>query len=436
MKNLNPSLSRRSFLRTSLIGAAGISMFPLKSCLKPETDVINLGFIGLGRQSNFLHGSFLAIDENVKVVAGADVYAIKRERFLTKTNAFYADRDEKVEVKMYEDYKELLACPDIDAVIIASPDHWHARIALDALEAGKDIYLEKPLTYSIKEGQELVKAVRANNKILAVGSQQRSDANFQHAVKLVQDGKLGKITKVEVFLGDENPHPIPYDVPVEEIPEGLNWEKWIGPAPKVHYNKILNPPISLDPVEDETIWGAWRWYKGLGGGLMTDWGAHMMDIAQWALGYDRSGPVKVIPGGFEDNKYLTYIFDNGIHLYHTDFNNGQQGVKFYGENATIEVGRGHFVTSDESLNRVVGENDEPYEGRAEHHVNFIESLKSRLDPAAPVEIGHSICTACTLGNIAAELKRPVEWNPESQSFVDDDEASTYLHRDYENGYKL
>ncbi|MCK4920761.1 MAG: Gfo/Idh/MocA family oxidoreductase, partial [Bacteroidales bacterium] len=319
---------------------------------------------------------------------------------------------------------------------IAAPDHWHARMALDALEAGKDVYLEKPLTYSIEEGQKLVKAVRANNKILAVGSQQRSDPNFQHAVKLVQDGKLGKIEKVEVFLGSEDPHPIPYDVPEEEIPEGLNWEKWIGPAPKVHYNKELNPPITVDPPQDEQIWGGWRWYKGLGGGLMTDWGAHMMDIAQWALGYDKSGPVKVIPGGFEDNKYLTYIFENGIHLYHTDFNNGQQGVKFYGENAWIEVGRGHFETSDESLNQKVDDSDVPYEGRSAHHMNFIDCVRTREEPAANVDIGHSICTACTLGNIAAELKRPVEWNPDTQAFVDDDEASEFLSRDYENGYTL
>ncbi len=436
MKKFNPSLNRRSFLRTSLIGAAGISMFPLKSCIKADSDIINIGFIGLGRQTNYLQRSFLALDEKVKIIAGADIYDVKRERFLKNAKDYYAEKEEEIEVKVYEDYKELLACPDIHAVVIACPDHWHARIALDALDAGKDIYLEKPLTYTIKEGQELVKAVRAHNKILAVGSQQRSDANFQHAVKLAQEGKLGKIQKVEVYVGYEDPHPKPYDVPEEEIPAGLDWDKWIGPAPKVHYNNILDPVITVDPPVNETVWGAWRWYKGLGGGLMTDWGAHMMDIAQWALGYDKSGPVKVIPRGFEDAKYLTYIFENGVHLYHTNFNNGQNGVKFYGEDAWVEVGRGHFIASDESLYKKVDDTEEPYEGRAEHHYNFIECLRSRKDPAATVEIGHSIATACTLGNIADVLKRPVEWNPDTQTFINDPEASTFLHRDYENGYKL
>jgi len=436
MKNFNPSFSRRAFLRTSLIGAAGISLFPLRSCMTTESDVINLGFIGLGRQADFLQRSFLKIDEKVKVIAGADVYAVKRDRFLKKANDFYAAKEEEIEVKVYEDYKELLARPDIHAVVIATPDHWHTRIAIDALEAGKDIYLEKPLTFSIEEGQKLVKAVRENNKILAVGSQQRSDPNFQHAIKLVQDGRLGKIEKVEVFLGDECPHPKPYDLPEEVIPEGLDWDKWIGPAPKVHFNNKLNPFISLDPVINETGWGAWRYYKGLGGGLMTDWGAHMMDIAQWALGYDRSGPVKVIPGGFEDNQYLTYIYDNGIHLYHTNFNNGKNGVKFYGTDAIIEVCRDHFITSDESLNRVVEETNEAYEGRSAHHMNFIDCIRTRQEPAAPVEVGHAICASCTLGNIAAELKRPVEWDPATQTFVNDPEASKFLSRDYENGYKL
>ena len=169
---------------------------------------------------------------------------------------------------------------------------------------------------------------------------------------------------------------------------------------------------------------------------MTDWGAHMMDIAQWGIGYDRSGPVKVIPRGYEDNEYLTYVFDNGLHLYHTDFDNGQRGVKFYGEDAWIAVGRDYFEASDESLYMKVEGGEVPYEGRAAHHVNFIESIRNRTAPAADVEIGHSICTACTLGNIAAELKRPVNWDPEKQEFVDDPEASAYLHRDYENGYSL
>ncbi|MGC9341850.1 MAG: Gfo/Idh/MocA family protein, partial [Bacteroidales bacterium] len=169
MKATNSQLSRRNFLKTTLIGAAGVSLLPLKSCLKTD-DSIRLGFIGLGRQVNYLQDSFLKI-EGVKVVAGADVYAIKRERFKFKADKYYEEAGQKVQVDVYEDYKDLLARNDIDAVVIGSPDHWHARMAIDACEAGKDIYLEKPLTLTIKEGQEVVKAVRDNNRVLAVGSQ-------------------------------------------------------------------------------------------------------------------------------------------------------------------------------------------------------------------------------------------------------------------------
>ena len=430
------NLDRRSFLKKSLIGAAGVSLLPLYSCKKTADDTLRLGFIGLGRQTNYLQSSFLKIDPKVKIVAGADVYAIKRERFLKKCNDYYKSVNEEVQVTAYEDYTDLLARTDIDAVVIASPDHWHARMGIDACLAGKDIYLEKPLTYSIKEGQELIKAVRGNDRILAVGSQQRSDPNFQHAVNLAKDGKLGKLTKVEVFLGRLDSHPMPYDLPEEPVPDGLNWDMWIGPAPKLHFNSKLNPPISLDPPVDEQFWGGWRWFKELAGGLMTDWGAHMMDIAQWGMGYDHSGPVKVIPIGFEGNEFLTYVFDNGLEIKHVDFNKGQQGVKFYGENAWVEVGRDHFIASDESLYAEVEDTEVPYEGRAAHHINFIESIRTRKDPAATVEIGHSICTSCTLGNIASELGRPVEWDPANQVFVNDEEASEFLHRDYENGYKL
>lgn len=435
MKATNSQLSRRNFLKTTLIGAAGVSLLPLKSCLKTD-DSIRLGFIGLGRQVNYLQDSFLKI-EGVKVVAGADVYAIKRERFKFKADKYYEEAGQKVQVDVYEDYKDLLSRNDIDAVVIGSPDHWHARMAIDACEAGKDIYLEKPLTLTIKEGQEVVKAVRDNNRVLAVGSQQRSDPNFQHAVNLALDGKIGQIDKVHVFLGDVDPHPRPYDAPEEILPDGLNWDKWIGPAPYLHFNNLLNPPISMDPMQDEQFWGAWRWYKELGGGLMTDWGAHMMDIAHWGLGVDRSGPVKIIPRGFEGAEYLTYQYEGGTILTHQPFNGETRGVKFWGSDGWVEVARGYFNASDESLYREEAESTNvPYEGRAPHHQNFIDCIKSRNEPAAPVEIGHKTCVACTLGNIAADLGRSLDWDPSNEVFLNDEQAMTYLHREYQHGYKL
>ena len=408
-------------------------MFPLKACTKPS-DTVNVGFIGLGRQTNYLQNSFLKIN-GVRVVAGADVYAIKRDRFKLKADDFYKGAEIKQEVKVYENYKDILKRKDIDAVVIASPDHWHAIMAIDACKAGKDIYLEKPLTLTIKEGIELVKAVRANNRILAVGSQQRSDAGFQHAIKVVKDKKIGELTKVYAFNGND-PHPIPYTLPAEPVPAGLNWDMWLGPLPNYHFNKDLNPPISLNPPKDEEFWGGWRWYKEFAGGLMTDWGAHMIDIAQWGMGVDQSGPVKIIPAGIGDAEYLTYVYKNGLNLTMQDFGDGKRGVKFFGTDGWIEVARGYLNASDEALKQVIKSDDVPYEGRGGHHVNFIEAVKGRKDPIVPVEIGHRTCTACTLGNIAFELNRPLDWNPDTESFVNDAEAARHLHREYQKGYTL
>ncbi len=433
MKPASNQISRRTFIGTSLVGMAGLSLFPMSSC-KKNRDHVNIGFIGLGRQSMYLLSSFINI-EGVTVLAGADVFGIKRERFLKRTTEHYREKGENVDIKVYEDYHDILKRRDIDAVVIASPDFWHALMAIEACQAGKDIYLEKPLTFTIKEGIELVKAVRDNDCILGVGSQQRSDPNFQHAIKLVQDGKLGKIQKVNVWVGKDF-HPIPYDAPAEPLPEGLDWKKWIGPAPMNHYNHLLNPPISLDPPKDEEFWGAWRWYKEYGGGLMTDWGAHMMDIAQWGLGVDRSGPLKITPAGHDGAEYLTYEYPGGIPLTIEDFHEDTRGVKFWGTDSWIEVARGYFDASDESLKPEVKEDEVAYEAKSAHHVNFIESVMSHHDPVVPVEIGHRSATACNLGNIAYFLGRSVQWDPETQRFVNDAEADNHLFRAYENGYKL
>ncbi|CAN5253124.1 Gfo/Idh/MocA family oxidoreductase [soil metagenome] len=428
------NISRRHFLGTSILGAAGISLLPQISFSKiSANDKLNIGVIGLGRQSQGLTNAFLNMP-GVEVVAGCDVYGVKRQRFEQKVKQHYAENKKKSKVKIYENYQELLNRKDIDAVVIVTPDHWHALIAIEACKAGKDIYLEKPLTFTIKEGQELVKAVRQNNRILQVGSQQRSGRGFQHAVKLVQDGKIGNIERINAHVGGP---PTPYDLPEEEIPSDLNWNLWLGPSPYVHYNSQLNPPISLNPPENEKIWGAWRWYKELGGGLTTDWGAHMFDIAQWALGKDGSGPVEIIPAGYQDFDYLTYRYDNGVVMTERPFNEQQtKGVKFWGSDGWIEVSREFFKASDPSLNLPEISEEETAKLRNAHQVNFIESVRSRKDPIVPVEVGHSTCTVCTLGNIAYELERPIKWDPQQENFVNDPEAEQHFHRPYREGYAL
>ena len=439
---MGKQLSRRKFLKTAALGATGLVMFPqfLASCKQNKGDVddgvIRVGFIGLGQQAMYLLDGFKSIPD-IQIVAGSDVYAVKRDRFKKRVNDYYTENKQEVEVEMFENYKDLLAREDIDAVVIASPDHWHAFMAIDACNAKKNIYLEKPLTFTIKEGQMLRDAVRDNGVILAVGSQQRSDTNFQHAVKMVQEGKIGKIERVNAYVGAP---PTPYDLPEETVPAGLNWPLWLGPSEYVHYNAQLNPPISLNPEQNEQFWGAWRWYKELGGGFTTDWGAHMFDIVQWALGMDKSGPVEIIPAGFEDTKYLTFIYDNGVVVTEEPFNEQQtKGVKFWGDNGWIEISREHFLDSDDSLLPPKVETSEgAYETQIPHLENFVNAMKTNTDPVVPVEIGHRSCTVCTLGNIAYDLGRPIKWNPQTETFVDDAEADAnrLFHKTYSEGYKL
>lgn len=430
--------SRRRFLGSGLLGAAGLTVVPhLAKAESPsatdsniDLSTLKLGFIGVGRQAMGILNGFLPLP-GIEVVACADVYGVKRERFIQRTRDYYSKNNKSIQVEGYENYRDLLQRDDIDAVVIASPDHWHALMAIDACKANKDIYLEKPLTFTIKEGQELIKAVRANNIVLATGSMQRSYGNFQHAVKMVQKGRIGKVEKIYAHAGGP---PKPYDLPKQEVPKDLNWDLWLGPlAADIHYHPDLNPPISLDPVENEKVWGAWRWYKETGGGYTTDWGAHMFDIAQWAIGMDRRGPVEIIPAGYQGTEFLTFKYDNGVVMTEQPYDDkSTKGCKFFGTDGWIEVSRGQYNASDPSLfpeGEVSGNN-------VAHYVDFIESVRRRKDPIAPVEVGHSTCVTCTLGNIAYDLGRPLKWDPDKESFIDDSEADKQLHREYRKGYEL
>ncbi len=439
MKEHKKQWSRRQFINLTIGSAAGLAVIPhLTSCKTAPVDTdLKLGFIGLGRQAMFLLNGFMQVP-GVKAVAGCDVYGIKRKRFEKRVTEFYAKAGKEVKVETFEKYQDLLARTDINAVVIAVPDHSHAIIAIAACKAGKDVYLEKPMTFTIFEGQQLKKVVRENNRILGIGSQQRSSPEFQHAVKLVQEGAIGKITKVNAYVGAP---PKPYDLPEEPLPADLNWDLWLGSLPMpIHFNNELNPPISLDPPVDEKIWGGWRWYKEMGGGFTTDWGAHMFDIAQWGLGMDKSGPVEISPVG-DGTEFISWKYANGVVMASEPFDEKlTKGVKFIGETGWIEVSRGYFNASDPKFNPPASAtaNDGPYETRIPHQVNFIEAVKSRKDPVVPVEIGHSSCTVCTLGNIACELKRTIKWNPETETFVDDADgaATKLLHYQYRAGYNL
>ena len=443
-------MQRRNFLKVSALGLAGAAISSPSLLASPAaatsskkktaaSDKIRMGFIGLGQQANYLLSSFIRM-EDVQVIAGCDVYDIKRDRFYNDVNDFYSKQGKKkCAPTMYEDYEDLLANPDIDAVVIATPDHWHAAIAIAACKAGKDIYLEKPMTLTVYEGQQLVKAVRKYNRILQLGSQQRSSSEFLHTATLCREGELGKISKIEVSLPkwEGQPFPVKCNRPKEAVPAGLNWEKWLGPLTEndyVYYYPDIDPLLNADGREE--CWGAWRWYKQTGGGYMTDWGAHMFDIAQWCVGKDLTAPVDIIPPGYSFYKNLTYRYDNGVIMEVADFDEFGSGVKVYGEEGWVAVHRDKFYASDPKFNpQTQNDSEVPYEARAGHHRVFIESVKSRIDPNVPVEVGHSSCTVCNIGIIAGELGRPLVWNPIVQKFMHDDEANALKHYSYRDGYK-
>ncbi|MGI5848399.1 MAG: Gfo/Idh/MocA family protein [Candidatus Cryptobacteroides sp.] len=439
------TMSRRDFMSYSALGLASLTILP--SWVMPDgtkvapSDRIVLGFIGLGRQGRSDFQSFASCP-GVQVAACCDVDSIKRERFRRDVARWQQQNDMNERCDMYEFYEDLLDRKDIDVVCIATPDHWHALISIDALDAGKDLYLQKPLAYTITEGLAVQTAVRHNGRILQMGSQQRSSAEFQQAIRLVRDGALGHIEKVYVRVGDA---PKPLDLPEMPVPANLNFNQWLGPLndPKIHYHPDLCPPVSLDPPEDEKLWGAWRWYQETGNGYPADWGAHMYDIAQAALGMDGSGPVEYIPQGYKGTEYATMKYANGILMYDHPYREDQpdaKGIQFIGDKGWLKVARGYIEASDKSiLNKEEKEvKAGQYEVSAPHMQNFLDAVRAHEDPIAPVEYGTSTNTLCCMFNIARELGRPVRWNPATLSFEGDREAAA--HRlywyEYRRPYKL
>ncbi|MBQ6187170.1 MAG: Gfo/Idh/MocA family oxidoreductase [Prevotella sp.] len=438
-------MSRRSFLKLSALGLAELTILP--SWKTPDgkkiapSDRVVLGFVGLGQQGCSDFYSFSSCP-GVQVAACCDVDSIKRERFRRKVAAWQKEQGQNERCDMYEFYEDLLERKDIDAVEIATPDHWHALVAIHACQSGKDVYCQKPLAYTITEGLAVQTAVRANNRILQMGSQQRSSREFQQAIEMVRSGALGHIDKIYVRVGDP---PTPLNLPEMPVPANLNFNLWLGPLndPKIHYHPDLCPPVSLEPEQNEKLWGAWRWYQETGNGFPADWGAHMYDIAQAAIGMDGLGPVEFIPQGYNGAKYATMKYANGIVMTEQPFNENDpedKGIKFIGDKGWLKVKRGYIECSDPKLLKKHEEKIEAgqYEVSSPHMQNFIDAVRAHVDPIAPVEYGASTNTLCCLFNIARELNRPVKWNPALLSFEGDKEAAA--HRlywyEYRRPYKL
>ncbi|EPT33084.1 Gfo/Idh/MocA family protein [Phocaeicola abscessus] len=439
------NISRRDFLSLSALGLSSLTILPswkTESGIKiAPSDRVVMGFVGLGQQGCSDFKSFSSCP-GVQVAACCDVDSVKRERFRRRVAEWQRVQGMNERCDMYEFYEDLIARKDIDAVEIATPDHWHALIAIEACQAGKDVFCQKPLAYTITEGLAVQTAVRTHHRIFQMGSQQRSSAEFQQAIKLVREKAIGHIDKVYVRVGDP---PKPLDLPEMPVPSNLNFNQWLGPLndPKIHYHPDLCPPISLDPEVDEQLWGAWRWYQETGNGYPADWGAHMYDIVQAALGMDGLGPVEFIPKGYEGILYATMNYADGVVMTDQPFREDRpddKGIQFIGDKGWLKVARGYIECSDPSLLQKQEQKVEKgqYEVSSPHMQNFIDAVRAHRDPIAPVEYGTSTNTLCCLFNIARELNRPVRWNPALLSFEGDRQAARHrlYYYEYRKPYKL
>ncbi len=420
-------ISRRGFLKRGGALAAAIGL----PCVVPATalgredvlapsDRITVGFIGMGKMAKGHLGSFLG-DGRVQVLAIADVERFRRERAADRVNQHYAQREGQGSYRgceHYNDFRELCAREDLDAVVIATPDHWHGLAAVEAAMNGKDIYLEKPMTRTIGEGQAVVEAVRRYGRMLQVGSQQRSDGTFRFACELVRNGRIGKVHTVHVNVG--GPPEDDY-LPPEPTPEGLDWDFWLGPAPWRPYNATFAPPESYEG------WPSWRYYRDYAGGGMCDFGAHHYDIAQWGLGMDHTGPVQVLYP--EDGGKITYVYENGVRMHHGGGGAGA-AVEWIGDRGRVLVNRGQFLKTDppELAHETIGPNEIHLYASDNHKDNWLEAVRTRREPICPVEIGHHTANVCNIGNIAYWLKRSLKWDPANEVFVDDPEANRLINR--------
>ena len=340
---MNPSsCTRRQFLQsTAAITAPLLLPSGLWAAETKPNARITLGFIGTGTQGRHLLNSFLP-HGNVQIVAVNDVDTTRRLHHKKLVEDFYAAKGNKdyKGCDEYKDFREVIARKDIDAVVIAAPDHWHAYPAVMAANAKKDIYCEKPLSLTIHEARAMVKAVRKNNRVFQTGSMQRSMSEFWKACSLVRSGRIGQIKEVYVSVGGPSQW---CDLPEEPMEPGLDWDFWLGPAPKRPYNSVLSPRGVHQHFPN------WRNYREYSGGMMTDWGAHHFDIAQWGLGMDESGPVEILPPDGKELKRLTYKYANGVVMYHGGLEGYGFGVVFVGTNGKVCVDRGKFKTEPESL---------------------------------------------------------------------------------------
>jgi predicted dehydrogenase len=453
--------SRRGFIKTvgkglmsSSILVSGFPAIVPASVFGPASpsNRINVGAIGNGRISRIHDLPGVWKYDNAQIMAVCDLDGKRMEDAKRLVNGYYAKKTGKTYdgVAGYVDYRELLKNKDVDAVLISTPDHWHALIAIHAVDAGKDVYLQKPASLTIAEGRALSDTVHRSGRIFQIGSQQRSTPQFRYAAELIRNGRIGQLKTVEVGLpvdpsGDEEP-----EMP---IPKNLTYEMWLGSTPYVYYTeKRVHPQTGYSRP-------GWLRCEQFGAGMITGWGAHHVDSAHWAMGTEYTGPVEVSGSaefptkGLWDvhGKFKTEaLYADGVRMIISD--DFPNGIKFEGSEGWIFVSRGNeSVTSSDPVAKlkdaqalsasdpkiitsVIGPNEIHLYESKDHHGNWLECIRTRQQPLAPVEVAHRSCSACLIHHIAMKLKRKVYWDPGKERFKHDDQANAMLSRPQRSPY--
>jgi len=456
------SPSRRRFLAGAgkAVAAAGVAAgFP---AIVPASvfgqhapgNRINVGAIGTGRISRVHDLPGILKFDQARVMAACDLDSRRVAQARELINGYYGKQAGKPYdgVTTYADFRELLANPDIDAVVISTPDHQHAVPAMAAVAAGKDVYLQKPASLTIAEGRALSDAVHRSGRIFQIGSQQRSSPQWRYAAELVRNGRIGQLTTVRIGLPGDPSGPEEPEMPV---PAGLNYDAWLGSTPVVYYTE--------NRVHPQNGYGRPGWLRceQFGAGMITGWGAHHLDCAHWAMDTEYTGPIEIsgtaefpasglwdVHGPFRTEG----LYANGVRMIVSgEFPNG---IRFEGSEGWIFVSRGNeAVTASDPQSRlgdsqalaasdpaiiksVIGPDEIHLEESADHHGNWLDAVRSRRQPIAPVEIAHRSCSACLLHHIAMKLPRTLHWDPARERFKNDDEANAMLSRPQRHPYGL
>jgi predicted dehydrogenase len=439
-------MSRRSFNKSAALGSLSLALSagPAVRNVLGANNRIGLGLIGSGSQGPYNLRSFVATGQ-VDVVALADVYD------LPLNNAVASLGLPAGHVKAYKDFRKLLEHKEIDAVIVATPEHWHAIPMIMACEAGKDVYVEKPISHTIVEGRKMVEAANKHNRIVQCGTQQRSGEHFQKVSEMIRKGRIGRVTAAEswVLVGASKQSRMHTPVPDSDPPPGLDWDMWLGPAPYHPYNKNRHE--------------GWGGYWQTGGGELTNWAPHLIDIIHWGIGVDAprtvtaSGGQFITSGVFETPDTLEAVYEypgsavneNGFLVkFCTRGGRGPDGhnygMEFYGTEGTLFVNREGYTIWPMDLVHDGWETFGPTavasgDGTPQHqpHVeNFLECIRSRKKPNSDIETTHRATSACIMGNIAYKLGRRLQWDGEKEQFVGDAEANRLLGKEYRKPWKV